>query len=256
MFVWDKSIQKIETDVTNVVQLFRSMRDVQMALPGLPVQESSAYLCQYRAGSEFVTLAAFHMQKSQQLAFYASKPGRVAEDKADEMFDSGLAFVESMGFLLCDMDLALLDDQDRKMLWESLPLSQGVDGGQQPEPSPQQPAPVKQVVESIKPAATAPPPSPPSVKPAPSQPLPAAAPVVPAPPVVEEITPLEQPISLDEVESGPEIDDSVDDLLAAVEALRAKRPGMQTRRRNLKPAEIQKRRIELRQNLGRILASL
>ncbi|PLX76824.1 MAG: hypothetical protein C0614_10010 [Desulfuromonas sp.] len=251
MFVWDKSIQRIETDVTNVVQLFRSMRDVQMALPGLPVQESCAYLCQYRVGSEIATVAAFHMQKSQQLAFYVSQPSRVAENRADEMFDSGLGFVESMGFLLCDMDLGLHDEQDRSMLWESLPIFLGEGVGQQTATSSPQPAPVKKAVEPAKPT------PPPAAKPQPSQPPPAATAVVQATPVTEKTVPVEPPHSPAAVqESGPEVDDSVDDLLAAVEALRAKRPGMQTRRRSIKPAEIQKRRIELRQNLGRILVSL
>ena len=108
MFTWDKSLQVLDITANQVLNLFRSMRDVQMALPGLPSQQASAYLCQYQLEKGVATVAAFHMQKSNQLAFYCSDPKLVGLQQADGMFDQALNFVESMGFLLADLDIHLL----------------------------------------------------------------------------------------------------------------------------------------------------
>lgn len=262
MFVWDKSIQKIDVAAGQVVQLFRSMRDVQMVLPGLPVQLASAYLCQYKTSSGIATLAVFHMQKSQHLAFYSSQPGVVDESKSEDVFASGLNFVESMGFLLSDMDLHLLSEQDRFMLWESLPVTQGAEPQTTaPAVAPEPQALPANVVQAPRPVATPAVPQvavePDGASGSPDRPdqISGQREIAPSPAVTrqQQTIPAEQTATRDE---SSEVDESVNDLLAAVEALRAKRPGLQARRKSLKPAEMQKRRIGLRQNVGRLLVSL
>ena len=54
----------------------------------------------------------------------------------------------------------------------------------------------------------------------------------------------------------PEVAENVDDLLAAVEAMRAKRPGLRARKTPPSPEEMNRRRLKLRETVGRILASL
>ena len=58
MFQWDKSLKSLDVPAEQLLQLFRSMRDVQLALPGNPAQEASAYLCQYQAGANVGTLGS------------------------------------------------------------------------------------------------------------------------------------------------------------------------------------------------------
>ncbi len=126
MFQWDKSINAINVPACKVVHLFRSMREVQLALPGVSAQQASAYLCQYQLEGGIGTIAVFHLHKSKLLAFYFSEPRAVAEQKTDSMLDHGLNFVESMGFLMTDQDIHLLDDADQEMLWASLPIKAGL----------------------------------------------------------------------------------------------------------------------------------
>ena len=45
MFHWAKTMNSLNISAGQVLSLFRSMRDVQLALPGLPVQQATAYLC-------------------------------------------------------------------------------------------------------------------------------------------------------------------------------------------------------------------
>ena len=74
MFTWDKSFHAINLPASKVVALFRSMREVQLALPGVSAQQASAYLCQYQSVAGVCTVAVFHLHKSHLLAFYVSDP--------------------------------------------------------------------------------------------------------------------------------------------------------------------------------------
>ena len=232
MFKWDKSVKAINLPASRVVALFRSMREVQLALPGVPAQQASAYLCQYQTEAGVATVAAFHLLKSRLLAFYVSDPQFVTEKDVDGLLDQGLNLVESMGFLMADQDLHLLDEADQEMLWASLPLKVGLSQEEESsaQASPQQPP-------AERPAAKAP-----VAKPAPVQAakeVPARTVSAPAPAVAE-----------------PEVAENVDDLLAAVEAMRAKRPGLRARKTPPSPEEMNRRRLKLRETVGRILASL
>lgn len=246
MFTWDKSIHAINLPASKVVALFRSMREVQLALPGVPAQQASAYLCQYQAEAGVGTVAVFHLHKSHLLAFYVSDPQFVPEQDVDKLLDQGLNLVESMGFLMTDQDLHLLDETDQEMLWASLPLKSGL---------PRQ--------EEVAPAAT-------PHKQAAPRPVEPAQPVKPAPSTEKKAssasqtsnglqvkkTPAQSNNVPPQVAQEPESTENVDDLLAAVEAMRAKRPSLRARKTPPSPEEMNRRRLKLRETVGRILASL
>lgn len=253
MFQWDKTTDKLIVEAAEALKLFRSMRDVQMALPGLPAQEASAYLCQYRAGTLVTTVAVFHMHDSNQLAFYFSDPREVSPARAESLLDQGLNFVESMGFLLSDMDVELMDPADRQMLWESLPLRRGMVESEQ---APVYPA-VAAAVAVSQPAA----------RPLEKAQAEAANSGQVAPSVLKSSAPRQattrtatEPTSgatADAPAADPAVSsERVDDLLAAVEGLRAKRPGLAQRKKPPTPDEIRIRRKELSEKLGHLLASL
>lgn len=247
MFQWDKTIKSMGVPVGEVIHLHRSMRDVQLALPGLPAQEATAYLCQHKTSQGVGTAAAFYLHKSNQLAFYVDTPIVVTDGKAEAVLDQALMFVESMGFLMTDLDIHLLSEADRELLWSSLPLQNGLpeaETGVPPKVTPAAPqlkaaaaAPVQEPSLAVRP--TAPKSTPPEEKPA------------PVAPVTEHKKPESLPVEA-------EINDqaNVDDLLAAVEELRTRRPGVRSRKKPPSPDELNRRRLELRESVGRILASL
>ncbi len=255
MFQWDKSINAINIPASKVVNLFRSMREVQLALPGVASQQASAFLCQYQVADGIGTVAVFHLHKSQLLAFYFSDPRIVPEQKTDSMLDQGLNLVESMGFLLTDQDIHLLNDADQEMLWASLPIKAGL-------PKEEEPAPVAVPVQKAaeKPAAniaatrveatqTGTPAKKKAVTPAKVASSQAARQAAPAVEAAKKTQPA-QP------EPETEAANNVDDLLAAVEAMRAKRPGLRARKSPPSAEEMGRRRLQLRETIGRILASL
>lgn len=228
MYQWDKSINSLDLEADQVIQLFRSMRDVQLALPGLPAQEATAYLCQYQSAQGVGTVVAFHLHKSAQLAFYIDAPIVVAAERADAVLDQSLTFVESMGFLMSNLDIQLLGEADRRLLWSSLPLQQGIArrdrGAAEPAAAPESSAAVA----------------------APSAPRPDSQgdrPETAGPGEGADVSPT--------ADRG-----GIDDLLAAVEALRTRRPGVRPRKSSPAADELQRRRHELRDAIGRIQASL
>lgn len=238
MIQWDKSIASLGVPASDVINLFRSMREVQLALSGLPAQQTSSFICQYRTEGGVGTVAAFHMHKSEVLAFFPMEPHVVPESKVDSMLDQGLSFVESMGFLMTDQDIHLLDSADQEMLWSSLPLKDGLAAEEE----------VKDV--SVPEQKTKP-----EVKQEPAKPAPVEKKVVPKeepkpePQVLEKKSPSQD-------NSAPDSAENVDDLLAAVEAMRAKRPGVRARKMPPSPVEMERRRQQLRETVGRVLASL
>jgi hypothetical protein len=254
MFKWDETLAKLNVPASRALKLYRSMRDVQLALPGLPSQEASAYLCQYQVGKTVATVAVFHLHGSRQLAFYCSDPREVSPQKSENLLEQGLNFVESMGFLLSDMDIDLLDGSDREKLWESLPLQSGIVPVDQapipmekktPEPVVAQPAVEKKVsrpgvATDVGAAAKTPP---------------AEAPAPQGKKAVQH-SPEEGPERVVQAPNDQKATGDVDDLLAAVEGLRARRPGLAAVKKQLSPEEVSKRCQSLKKNLGRILASL
>jgi hypothetical protein len=175
------------------------------------------------------TAAVFHLHKSGLIAFYVDEPQEVAADRAAAMLDQAQVFVESMGFLLTDLDIQLLGETDRELLWSTLPLQKGVTTpvvSASPKPAPPKASPRKFQETPAKPVAR-------GELPAELQPLPT--------------------LQDDIAQSSP---GNVDRLLAAVEELRTRRPGAPTRRQPPTPLELHHRRQELRENLGRVLASL
>lgn len=245
MFQWDKSIKSMGVPVAEVVSLHRSMRDVQLALPGLPAQEATAYLCQHKTPQGVGTIAAFHLHKSNHLAFYVDSPVVVAASKAESVLDQALMFVESMGFLMSDLDIHLLAAADRELLWSSLPLQKGI---QEADTAPAPRVAAAQVPPASRPGADSPPVAVAVEKPVP-KPLPAEE-KKPAPVAAEAAR------KADAVTGGRDEQTNVDDLLAAVEELRTRRPGVRSRKRPPSPEELKRRREELRAHIGRIWGSL
>lgn len=243
MFKLDDSLEKLEMPSARVLKMFRSMRDVQLALPGQQSQEASAYLCQFRTDKGVATVAAFHLQNSGKLAFYRSDPREVNVQNASSMLEKGLDFVESMGFLLTDMDIDQMEESDREMLWTSLPLYKGP--GRSASGGSSSLKPEKTRLDAEKP---------PEIKPVDEAATEEAGTAASQAPTV--VDPDEAPVPSDSMPSGDD-DGAVDELIAAVESLRTGRSQLnRSVRKQPSAKEFRQRSQQLKENLGRILVSL
>ncbi len=57
----------------------------------------------------------------------------IPAEQADRGLDQALMFVESIGFLMNDLDIQILSATDRALLWDSLPLRKGSSDRPPPE---------------------------------------------------------------------------------------------------------------------------
>jgi hypothetical protein len=133
MFVLHKDIQRLEVPAERVLLLQRSLSDIQIAIPGTTSQEATAYLCVFAAGKGYRIVAVLHLLSSRRLLFYLNGEGEVQQREANRILKEGIHFVESMGFILSDLDFQRLSPAARVAMWQSLPLKTGIVAAPPPE---------------------------------------------------------------------------------------------------------------------------
>ncbi|NLV24131.1 MAG: hypothetical protein GXY54_05030 [Deltaproteobacteria bacterium] len=127
MFFLDKEIDKLDVSADRITCLLSSMNEVQVALPGIPGQRSAAHLCAYGVSGGYEAVAVLVLCEVRKLAFYRYKEV-FPVSRLDDVVQEGILFVESMGFMLNDLDFKNLSLEDRKRIWDSSPLSKGEGG--------------------------------------------------------------------------------------------------------------------------------
>jgi len=127
MFQWHKEIDRLDIPAAKVFHLERSLSSVQVALPGLPSQEATAYLCVFSPGKGLRVALVLHLLTSRRLAFYLHDEEAVPQQEAPRLIEAGIDFAESLGFMLSDVDYRKLGTQQRAALWSSLPLKNGIE---------------------------------------------------------------------------------------------------------------------------------
>ncbi len=125
MFEWDKQCERLEVAPDRVRRLMCSLGDTQVALPGLPSQKSSAFLCAYEGSVGIEVVVVFLLHKSRRLAIYRDARGSVVPQKLEKRLAEALHFAESLGFLLDDMEFHLLSPHEQRVRWNLLPLAHG-----------------------------------------------------------------------------------------------------------------------------------
>jgi len=127
MFQWRKEMDRLDIPAAQVFHLERSLSAVQVALPGLPSQEATAYLCVFSADKGLRVALVLHLHTSRRLAFYLRDGADAPRQEAGRLIDEGVNFAESLGFMLSNVDFRKLGAQQRNSLWISLPLKNGVE---------------------------------------------------------------------------------------------------------------------------------
>jgi hypothetical protein len=181
MFRWQKDMTGLEVPPRKVLKVFRSLSDVQVALPGFPSQLATAYVVSFAAGKGVQTAVALNLATSLLTAFYFHDRKDVLPREAEDVFEEGIRFAESMGFMLGDLDWQLLDAGDREDLWDSFPLGPKK-SPPAPAPAPERPARSAAVEPASSPAPERP------ARPVAAGPVPAAALRPPADPARENRT--------------------------------------------------------------------
>lgn len=122
MYRLDRDSEQLDISGRQVQHLCRSVEDVQVAMAGLPSQEATAYVFSYSCDCGFGAAVILHLKVSRKLALFFPESRNVHKDEIGAVLDEGLHFAESMGFILADLDIHLLDEAEKEIFWGKLPL--------------------------------------------------------------------------------------------------------------------------------------
>ena len=126
MFLYNSEVKKLDIEVENILSLYRSANDMQVALPGHTSQRASGFLCYYKTEDRCEVIVAFHLQEENILGFYTWDQGSVTPRDARPVIEEGLGFFEAMGFMMGDLELNSFGVEDSRAQWESFPLKKGL----------------------------------------------------------------------------------------------------------------------------------
>ncbi len=258
MFHLHKEISRLDIPAQRILRLERSLSDVQVAMPGLPAQHATAFLCSFSAGQGTRVAVVLQLHTSGLLAFFLNEEGDVAKSEGTRIYNQGLDFAESMGFMFGDLDIHLKSPEERNTLWASLPLQSGlntpstvapagaastnppqVDAPSTPPRAQKAPEPASHPAAAFPAAKAAKLQSRPNLL---ATPAPEATPAVGSKPRPEAGKPLSVPAALQAASTNI----SAPPLIEAPDPLSRPAPS---------GAELAAKRKELRENLGRFLAS-
>ena len=122
MFIQHKQLKSLNVPAGKVAHLHSASSSVQLAFAGYPPQLCRAYLLQISGGSKVLIVVAFYLAESQCSIFFVPKFGELPAEDAEEVYEEGYSFVESMGFVLTETDYHLLSEQKKQIYWPSLPI--------------------------------------------------------------------------------------------------------------------------------------
>ena len=157
MFVQHKKLTYLNLPYTRLRRLYSSTVDVQVALQDFPAQMASAHLAALTSSKGIQLLLGLYLVDSCRSVFFLPQEGEVASDKAENLFQEGLEFAESIGFVLADADINQLRPDQLDAYWRKLPIcrkpvesatadNKAAEGIKLPLPAEEKvPAPVKKV---------------------------------------------------------------------------------------------------------------
>jgi hypothetical protein len=178
MFEIDSGRTSLALPPDRILALVVSLNAPLVVANDMPVEPTRAYVCAYKEGGDRVGFSIYlHCVQSEKGAFYKHDGGLLSMSRFDEAMNEAMAFLESLGFMMDDLNWAELDRKRRAELVAETPLFR--------EPRPSAPEPPAAEPPAPEPAAATPPPeppAPPTAPPARGAPTPTPPPPAPGPP--------------------------------------------------------------------------
>lgn len=124
MFIQHKQLQSLNIPAGKVTHLHSASSSVQLAFSGYPPQLCRSYLLQITGGNKVLVVVAFYLAESRSSIFFVPKFGELSAEEAEDVYEEGYSFIESMGFVLTETDYHLLSEEKQQSYWSALPICQ------------------------------------------------------------------------------------------------------------------------------------
>jgi hypothetical protein len=117
MFTLDERIRGIPVAREQVVSLFQSINAPQLAVPGKQMGAAQGYVVGVRGPQGFAVFIYLHLSELGDCAVYASERRALPAEEYSEEEATAVAFAESMGFMLDNLNFrgAPVEQQDEWM---------------------------------------------------------------------------------------------------------------------------------------------
>lgn len=120
MFEIQPSIRHLSVDRAQVVSISNSINHPQVAVPTKPPQKAEAFVVTLReAGDLVVVFICLWLDRNQELVVYGGAP--VPASAGEDLHEEAIAFCESMGFIMEEMQFGQLDPASQEELLLRLP---------------------------------------------------------------------------------------------------------------------------------------
>jgi len=139
MFHPEPSLTWVPATKDQVVAIIESINQPQVSVPGKPPQTVTGHLCALRnANGTFSIYVALHVPRTGENVVYVHERRQVTLEEYRDVEIEGLQFLESMGFMLDNLNFRNLSPEVQEQTVRRIPLF----GGRPPAPRPA-PAPAK-----------------------------------------------------------------------------------------------------------------
>ena len=120
MFNLDLSIIKVDATKDNIIEIYRSVNDSQVQIPGYDSQNSSSFVVSLTDKGSIKIFVFIFLKRSLKGIVY-SNDEVIKKNNYVDMRNEAIFFLESMGFMLENMDFRKLAGEEKTRILNSLP---------------------------------------------------------------------------------------------------------------------------------------
>ncbi len=124
MYSIDDRLKGLPAVKEQVVQLYQSLNQPHLAVPGKSAGPATAYVLGLRGPSGFAVFVYLYLSDSGECAVYVPSSGTVPADKYQAEEAEALGFVESMGFIMDNLNFRGRPQDEQETLIRSAPVFQ------------------------------------------------------------------------------------------------------------------------------------
>jgi type IV pilus assembly protein PilF len=124
VYTLDERLKGLPALKEQVVSLHQSLNQPHLAIPGRKAGPSIGYVLGLRGPSGFAVFVYLHLPDSGECAVYVPAAGTVAADKFEAEEANALSFVESMGFMMDNLNFRGRAPEDQDALLKTLSVFQ------------------------------------------------------------------------------------------------------------------------------------
>jgi hypothetical protein len=124
VFTIDLKLRGVPAGREQVLALHQSINAPHLAVPGKQAGPAQAFIAAVRVSAGFAVFVYLYLADQKDCAVYLSDERAVPAEKFEDQMSEALGFVESMGFMMDNMNFRALKQPEQESLIKTLPVFQ------------------------------------------------------------------------------------------------------------------------------------